>query len=230
MNKNALKAVALLSAGLDSVVALKLAMRDREIAAALTFDYGQRARFKERDLARHICCEWGIPHEEIQLPWLRDWTNTALVDAHSELPRTTTQDVDTDAHARAKAVWVPNRNGAFIAIGAALAESCGAAHLIAGLNTEEAATFPDNSKAFVEAANRVLAFSTLTHVTLESPTIAMTKEEIARTFLQLNIEPDFFWCCYENGDKLCGQCESCVRAKRAFQKAGGWDMVSNRFE
>jgi 7-cyano-7-deazaguanine synthase len=229
MNDRREKAVVLLSGGLDSVVALKLAMRDRDVIAALTFDYGQRARYKERDLACHICCEWGIPHEGIKLPWLRDWTTTALVNARMELPTTSAESVDTGAHDRARAVWVPNRNGAFIAIAAALAESRSARFVISGFNAEEAVTFPDNSEAFLKATNDALSSSTLNRVTLESPTITMTKEDIAREFLRLGIDPWFFWCCYEDGERLCGRCESCVRAMRAFTKAGGWDKISARF-
>ena len=57
-------------------------------------------------------------------------------------------------------MWVPNRNGVFIAIAAAFAESLGADLVVTGFNAEEAATFPDNSAAFAAAATESLRFST----------------------------------------------------------------------
>ena len=41
-----MKAITLLSSGLDSVAALAIAAKDLNIEMAITFDYGQRARGK----------------------------------------------------------------------------------------------------------------------------------------------------------------------------------------
>src|SRR5439155_35646 len=79
--------------------------------------------------------------------WLAALTPTALVNRRAKLPR------HEMSERSAKAVWVPNRNGCFIEIAAAHAESMDAERLITGFNREEAATFPDNSKAYVGAVN-----------------------------------------------------------------------------
>ena len=224
------KAIALLSGGLDSVVATRMAMDSMEVACALTFDYGQRAFPRESETAERICEAWGIEFRSIELPWLAGWTDTALVDRRKELPAVTADDLEADAEDRAKAVWVPNRNGVFANVAAAFAESTGIDSIIMGLNAEEAVTFPDNSEPFLEATNGALALSTQNGVRLESPTLAMTKREIAERFIAFDIDPGLFWCCYEVGEKLCGRCESCARAMRAFKAVGGWKRVSNRFE
>ena len=125
---------------------------------------------------------------------------------------------------------VPNRNGTLVAMAAAFAESTGTDSIIMGLNLEEAAAFPDNSEAFLKATNEALALSTLKGVKLESPTVGMMKAEIAQEFIRLDIDPGLFWCCYEGGERLCGKCESCARAIRAFKAVGGWDLVSARFK
>lgn len=212
------KAISILSGGMDSTVATALALRDMNIILALTFDYGQRAAAREITAARIFCTQHGIPHQVITLPWLKNWTNTSLVDQNQQVPSTSVSELDHNFSAdleRAKKVWVPNRNGVFLSIAAAAAESLGAAYLITGFNEEEAATFPDNSQNYLEAMNHSFSFSTLNQVKLISPTIRLNKAEIAKTAKQLEIDLSQLWSCYEGGEKPCGACESCVRQQRA---------------
>lgn len=223
------KSVALTSGGLDSSVALMLSLADHDFAFAVTFDYGQRASLREIAAARGLCRRLSIPHEVVELPWLGKATSTALVNREAPIPRTSPGAVDDDAAARARAVWVPNRNGLFVSVAAAMAESIGAGFVVAGFNAEEARTFPDNSSGFVESTNRALSFSTMNSVVLESPTLLMTKDEIARRAMELDLAPDLFWCCYEGGEKNCGICESCARTMRAFERIGAADYIRGRF-
>ncbi len=224
------KAIALLSGGLDSVVAARIATESFDVVCAITFDYGQRAYARESEVAERLCRQWGAEFRPIELPWLAQWTDTALVDRGAKLPLTSPEGLDERAEERARAVWVPNRNGVFVAVAAAFAESTGSDCIIMGLNAEEAMTFPDNSERFMDATNDALAFSTLEGIRLISPTIGMTKQEIARKFIELDIDPGLFWSCYEGGELLCGRCESCARAIRAFKAAGGWELIADRFE
>jgi 7-cyano-7-deazaguanine synthase len=223
------KAITLLSGGLDSVVATTLAVRKYDVVCALMFDYGQRACAREIDAARRLCKELNIEHRIIEIPWLAAWTKTALVDEKAQIPAALPADLDTGAEKRAKAVWVPNRNGVFVSIAASLAESVGAETIIAGFNVEEGRTFPDNSAKFVKAANAALALSTLKRVNLDSPTLHMTKAQIAKEFISLELPPDLFWCCYDGGKKMCGHCESCARTIRAFKEIGRWETIAHRF-
>jgi len=224
------KAIALLSGGLDSVVAMRMATESMDVVCALTFDYGQRAYARESEIAKRLCRQWDTEFRPIELPWLAQWTDTALVDRGAKLPLTSPEELDERAEERARAVWVPNRNGVFVAVAAAFAESTGSDCIIMGLNAEEARTFPDNSERFMDATNDALAFSTLENIRLLSPTVGMTKQEIVRKFIELDIDPGLFWCCYDGGEMLCGRCESCARAIRAFKAAGGWELVADRFE
>lgn len=211
-------AIGLLSGGLDSVVSMGLARREHRIVLALTFDYGQRARAREAAAAAWFCRRWEIPHEVIPLPWLGAMTTTALVNRTPALPQYDAGGL-TDRRrqsASAAAVWVPNRNGLFVNIAAAYAEARGAEWIVTGFNTEEAATFPDNSAAFVERVNAALAYATRTHPTVVSYTQQMTKGEIVRRARALEIPLDHCWPCYEGGETVCGTCESCVRFQRAL--------------
>jgi 7-cyano-7-deazaguanine synthase len=204
-----MKAVALLSGGLDSTVAF--ALRARQTVLALTVDYGQRSARREIAAARRTAARYRVPHRVLRLPWLG---GGALVDRSRRLP---SPDLERPAETRASAaaVWVPNRNGVFIAAAAALAERMGASRVVVGFNREEAATFPDNSAAFLAASNRALDFSTQRRVRVESPTLRWDKARIVREARRREIPLDSLWPCYEGGRTWCRRCESCLRSLRA---------------
>lgn len=205
-----MKGVAILSGGLDSTVSLAAATRKMDVVLAITFDYGQRAAKRERAAAAAIAKHYRIPHRVIAVPWLAELTGTALVNRRAELPR------NEMSVRSAKAVWVPNRNGVFIEIAAAHAESMGATRLITGFNKEEAVTFPDNSPEYVAAVNRALSFSTANGVRVVSFTGNLEKKGIVRLGRRLGAPLEHLWPCYEGGRTWCGQCESCLRSRRAL--------------
>ncbi len=218
-------AILLLSGGLDSFVNTALAREQHCTLHAVTCDYGQRAVKQEIAAATRICRHWNIAHQIITVPWLQEITRTALVNRTQQVPRftatgTALNDVDR-AHASAKAVWVPNRNGVFINIAAAIAESTGASWIVTGFNAEEAATFPDNTATFVERTNSYLEYATLSHPRVVSYTQSMTKADIVRCALARDLPLHWCWPCYEAGAQWCGTCESCARFQRAVEHAGG---------
>jgi 7-cyano-7-deazaguanine synthase len=218
-----MSAVVLLSGGLDSAVNLKLAADERQVGLALTFDYGQRASACEAAAAAFMCRRLGVPHRVVELPWLAEICQTALVNHSIAIPRLAAADLETRAGAdTARAVWVPNRNGAFVNIAAAFAEGLAADTIVAGFNKEEAATFPDNSAAFVAAANNALSHSTLTRPTLMSYTQELAKADIVRLGRKAGAPLAAIWSCYHGGIEHCWRCESCARLERALREADAW--------
>ena len=217
-----MKSVILLSGGLDSAVSLARANRETEVALCLTFDYGQRAAKKEAEAAGCLAAHYRLPHRIIELPFLREITETALVAAEKDLLEPEEGDLDefTASSAAAVSVWVPNRNGVFINIAAAFAEALACAMIITGFNREEAATFPDNSAGYIAAANDALYYSTLNQVKVHSYTQDLDKVEIIRLGMALSLPFQHIWSCYRGGNRMCGRCESCRRFLRAAAVAG----------
>jgi 7-cyano-7-deazaguanine synthase len=217
-------AVVLLSSGLDSSVCLYASLRRYDVRLALTIDYGQRAARREIERSRELADRVGVKHLVLELQALAGATRTSLVNRAADVPEG--HEVDLNSHAAsertAERVWVPNRNGLFLNLAAAYAEAFAEpgrpAVLVPGFNREEASTFPDNSAAFVEAANQALVFSTMGRVRVECPTIGMDKVEIHRWGVELGVPMDRVWPCYFDFDDPCGRCESCQRFLRA-QKA-----------
>lgn len=211
-------AVVLLSGGLDSVVAAALWLeRGGTIALCLTMDYGQRAAIREREAAERFCRARGLWHQSLALPWLAALSRqkgTALVDTARSLPQGTLAAPGDERSAMA--VWVPARNAVFLAIAAAHAETLGAGTVVAGFNREEAATFSDNSEAFVAAGSAFFALGAQPPVAVASPTLAMDKRAIVQNARRLGLGPADLWSCYTSGPAPCGSCESCLRSARAW--------------
>lgn len=226
--------IVLLSGGLDSTVSLALYLEKDPVSLALTFDYGQRAGAKEIMAARKITEHYDIPHQVISLPFLEAETHSALVNRSHELPTlnlSALDDIAGEAQRSALQVWVPNRNGLFLNIAAVFAENLGEnATIITGFNREEAATFPDNSREFMQAMNNSLKYSTQNQVTVDSPTAALSKAEIVREALRLGVPFEKLWSCYEDEEQPCGRCESCLRMKRALLSNNAVELAAKLFK
>lgn len=215
------KSIVLLSSGLDSTVNLIASMQNTHIEKVLTFDYGQKAAPKEIAHSKMICEKYSLPHEIIELSWLKNITNTSLVNPTRPIPKG--ESIDINSHEKSqetmKQVWVPNRNGVFLNIAAAYADAMEAEWVIPGFNIEEASTFPDNSTDYLLKLNSAFQFSTQNQVMVKCFTLEMTKAEIVRYGRKLKAPFELMWPCYEAQDTPCGLCESCLRWERAHQQA-----------
>lgn len=224
-----MKSIALLSSGMDSVVALTLALEDTEVELALTFDYGQLSAKREIEYSRKVCQHFGIEHRVIKLPWLAQISGSALTGAKL-IPELREEELDIRevAEQSARQVWVPNRNGVFVNIAASFAEALECDSIIVGFDAEEAETFPDNSREYVEAVNRALEFSTLNRVKVVAPVIDLNKSKIVAIGMERGAPLEWSWSCYYGNEKPCMKCESCQRRGRAFKQAGYEDPLLKR--
>jgi len=217
--------VILLSGGLDSAANLALCHFHDQPLLALTCDYGQQAARREIEAAGRLARHFGVPHQVVELKWLGALGGSSLTEISQDLPEPGADQLDDPAVTgdSARAVWVPNRNGVLINVASAFAERLGAERVVVGFNREEAATFPDNSQAFIESTTRALGFSTANHVRLFSYTTNMDKREIVSELSRLEIELPLglVWSCYRGGDSRCGKCESCRRFERATSGPAG---------
>ncbi len=213
------KAITVLSGGLDSTVATSVYSKDYDITA-LTFNYGQKSFLQEKRHARLICEKLGMDHVVIDLPWLRDISNSTLT-SKLDVPTPTDDDLDDfdKSLETAKSVWVPARNTVFCSIALAYAETIEAEIIIVGWDYEEAVTFPDNSKQYLEAFNKTIEYGSFDDIVIKAPLIDMNKEDIVKKGSDIDAPMDLSYSCYNNDDLHCGKCESCKRRKRAFIKA-----------
>jgi 7-cyano-7-deazaguanine synthase len=221
--------VALLSGGLDSAAATALALASGwEGRLALTFDYGQRARTAELRQAERLARHFRLPHRIVPLPWFENLRHGGALLGQGIIPEPDPSHLGdrTVTEATARAVWVPNRNGVFLNIAAAFAEDLGAEAVVVGFNREEAATFPDNSEAFLAATRDALRFSCGRPIDVLSPTAPLDKAGIVRTLLGTDFPWEHLWSCYRDGERMCGRCESCRRLERAIDGTEAADAIA----
>lgn len=217
------KAISILSGGLDSTVATSVYAEDYDIHA-ITFDYGQKSLNQEIKSSKEICKKMGFMHSIIDLKWLYKISNSALT-SDKNIPTLSEDKLDDLRRCKETAanVWVPGRNIVFTAIGTSFAESIGADIIIVGWDKEEAATFPDNSKEFLESFNKMLKLGSPENIEVKAPAIDLDKYEIVKLGDKIGAPMDLSYSCYTGDEKHCGICESCMRRKRAFKIANVTD-------
>ncbi|MCF0226187.1 MAG: 7-cyano-7-deazaguanine synthase QueC [Methanobrevibacter sp.] len=213
------KAISVLSGGLDCTVATSVYANDYDIHA-ITFDYGQKSVEREIKASKEICNKMGFEHTVIDLKWLGKISDSSLT-SNNDIPELNENELDDLEVCRetAGSVWVPGRNTVFTAIAISFAESINAEIIIVGWDKEEANTFPDNSKEFLESFNKLIKVGSPDNIEVKAPAIDLDKDEIVKLGQKVNAPMDLSYSCYLGEDDHCGVCESCMRRKRAFKKA-----------
>ncbi|ACV24015.1 7-cyano-7-deazaguanine synthase QueC [Methanocaldococcus fervens] len=228
-----MKAVTVLSGGLDSTVSTLIAKNLGYEITAITFNYGQKAVKREINASKKICEILDINHIVVDLPFIKQFKKSSLI-TENEIPSLKIEDLDSEkAHETMKTVWVPARNLIMLSIASGFAEALDAEKVFIGINKEEGLTFPDNTIEFVDALNKALEYGTLNKVKIEAPLYDKTKEEIVKIGreiekkLGLEVLKYSYSCYKDNGEDFlhCGECESCMRRKRAFLMAGVEDKT-----
>lgn len=216
------KAVVLLSGGLDSTTTLAMAIDEGCEAVALSFRYGQR-HTRELESAKNVCARYGISHVVIDMD-LSSFRSALTQDIQVPEGR------ELGDHDDIPITYVPARNIVFLSIAAGLAESIGAERIYIGANVVDYSGYPDCRPDFFEAYQAMLAKGTKAGVEGHAPRICtpiidMSKADIVRTGKRLNAPLELTWSCYNGGEKACGKCDSCRFRLEGFRQAGYRDEI-----
>jgi 7-cyano-7-deazaguanine synthase len=220
-----MRAVVLLSGGLDSYTAGAVARAQGYELYALTVRYGQRHRC-ETEAACRVAAALGVAgHLQLDLD-LRSIGGSALT---SETPVPRDRDlVATDI----PITYVPARNTIFLALALGWAEVLEALDIVIGVNALDYSGYPDCRAEFIHAFESLAALATRAGVEgarfrVHTPLIALTKGDIIRRGLELGLDYGLTHSCYDPqpGGSPCGGCDSCVLRARGFAEAGVADPV-----
>lgn len=231
------KAVIVLSGGLDSTTCIGIAVESGYSLYPLTFDYGQRHRIELMN-ARKVADYYGVGErlKLITLPFLRDFGGSALTDDQIAVPRmemvedsNESKDIH-DENTDIPVTYVPGRNLLFLSIATSYAEAIGAEAIYIGVNALDYSGYPDCRPEFIAKVNEVITLATKVGVQggsiqVYTPLIDMTKAEIIREGLRLDVPYKLTTSCYNGGEKACGECDSCVLRLRGFAEAGSVDPI-----
>ncbi len=217
-----MKAVCLLSGGMDSSTLAYVAQDMGYDIIALHFAYGQRTEERERACARAIAGMLGaVEFVEIGLEHFRVIGASSLTD--TEIP----VEEYTDELEAVPGTYVPFRNANLLAIATSLAEARRAEAIFIGVQAVDYPGYPDCRPEFIEAFQRVIDLGTAAdpRITLKTPFVMMTKADILRVGLALGVPYTETWSCYQRNDRACGVCSSCHHRREAFRMVGVPDPI-----
>lgn len=223
-----MKAVVLLSGGIDSTTCLAGAVNDygAENVKALCLSYGQKHK-KELESARKVAKHYGIQLIEESVDCFK-FSNCSLLEGREDIKH------ESYAEQLAKldgegtvATYVPFRNGILLSIAAAYAYSIGADYVYYGAHADDAAgrAYPDCTPEFVDSMNNAIFWGTGKKVKIVAPLLMMNKAEVVKLGLKLHAPYELTWSCYEGGEKPCGKCGTCIDRIKAFEVNGVVDPI-----
>ncbi|MGZ0162499.1 MAG: 7-cyano-7-deazaguanine synthase QueC [Planctomycetales bacterium] len=223
------KAVVLLSGGLDSATMLAIARYEGFEPCAITFRYGQRHAV-EIEAARRLVKTMNIAeHLEVEFD-LRAMGGSALTSSIA-VPKGRSAEEMQDG---IPVTYVPARNTIFLSFALGYAESLKANHIFVGVNALDYSGYPDCRPEYIRAFETMARLATKSGVesdeplTLHTPLIEMTKSQIIKRGLQLNVDYSLTCSCYDpdGTGRACGHCDACSLRLEGFRENGIADPVA----
>jgi len=207
--KGRMRALILLSGGLDSSVCLWWARQQGWDLIPLTVDYHGRPTAEVRALNALLDGVMVGNLIRAPLPFLKD-----VADLREDGLANPVLDAAPDA-------YIPARNMIFYAIAGYYAETLGAERIVGGHNGIDPETFPDSSPDFFTQVNSLFRLGLWSypraHVSVKLPLAGKPKEEVIDMGLKLGVPFGDTWSCYFDGERHCGVCESCRERQAAFK-------------
>jgi 7-cyano-7-deazaguanine synthase len=218
-----MRAVVLLSGGLDSYTAAAIAREQRFSLCALTVHYGQR-HVRELESARAVARALGVEQHLEMAVDLRAIGGSSLT-SDAAVP------VDRDLDAAAiPSTYVPARNTIFLALALGWAETLEAHDIVIGVNALDYSGYPDCRPEFLAAFEQLAALATRAgvegaRVRIHAPLITLSKREIIERGLALGLDYALTHSCYDPAadGRPCGRCDSCRLRAKGFREAGVHD-------
>ena len=224
-----MKALVLMSGGLDSTVCLALAAEKYgpEEVLALSIYYGQKHQ-KEMEASEKVAAYYGVRRQTLDLGEIfKDSSCTLLAGAEEEIPKEDYAEQLEKTEGAPVSTYVPFRNGLFLSSAASIALSCGCSEIFYGAHADDAAgsAYPDTSSPFNHAISEAVRIGSGDQLRIRAPFIEKTKAEIVAEGVRLGVPFELTWSCYEGGEKACGVCGTCRDRLRAFRENGLTDPL-----
>ena len=218
-----MKAVCLLSGGLDSATSLAVARREGFACYTLAFDYGQRHHVELEAAARVARSLGAVEHVVVPIN-LRQFGNSALT-ADIAVPKGR---AEAEMSREIPITYVPARNTVFLSIALAWAEVLESSDIFIGVNALDYSGYPDCRPEYIEAFEKMANLATKvgvegrTRVRIHTPLIALTKAGIIALGRELGVDYSLTHSCYDPDEagRPCGACDSCLLRAKGFAELG----------
>ena len=219
-----MKAVVLLSGGLDSTVCMSVAKSKGYDLYPISFNYHQRHSI-ELNSAKQVADFCHVKRHLIIDTNMNEVGGSALTDQNIDVPI-------GDVHRQDIPVtYVPARNLIFLSYALGYAETLDAKAIFIGVNSVDYSGYPDCRPEFIQLFQNLADYSTKAsvqdkkHILIETPLLYLTKKEIVLLGNELMAPLEYTHSCYNGSQKACGICDSCKLRLRGFAEAGIEDPI-----
>ncbi len=204
-----MRALVLLSGGIDSATALYLTKQESNDLYSLNLIYTQ-AYDSEAEASKKLAAAAHVKeHLIVYLPFFKD--------IETRYRPTPSPGVSP--------AYVPARNIVYYGVAAAYAETIGASRIVFGSNADDAKELPDARPQFIQLMNELISTGTKSgregsEAEIVNPLMDYSKTEVLKLALKLNVPLELTWSCYEDGLVPCGKCRGCHTRLKAFEMVG----------
>ena len=227
-----MKAVALVSGGLDSTTVMGIVKSLGYDLYCLTFNYSQRNKIELELIKQNIVNFNPVDHRIINVD-LSFLNTSSLVNKDLDVQKyrnksEITQDIPN--------TYVPARNTIFLSYALSYAENIGAKDIFIGIHKSDSPSYPDCTKEFASAFENLANIGTSfinqvddsdKKIKIHAPLIEMTKADIVRRGIELGLNYEKTISCYDPNEigESCGKCISCLIRLDAFRNNNIDDLI-----
>ena len=229
-----MKALVLVSGGLDSTTCLALAVKEygHENVVGLSIFYGQR-HDKEIKASIDVCKYYNVKHLFLDLAKIFQYSDCSLLKGSiKDIPLESYKEQLEETNGSPVSTYVPFRNGLFLSSASSIALSLGCDEIYYGAHKDDAAgnAYPDCSKEFNDAIGKAIYLGSGNMLKVTGPFVNMNKADIVKLGLDLGVPFELTWSCYSGKDKACGKCGTCIDRLNAFKINGIKDPIKYEVE
>ena len=220
-----MKAVVLLSGGLDSTVCMAVAKSKGLDVYPISFNYHQRHSI-ELECAKKVAAYYNVKKHLIIDTNMNEIGGSALTDKTIAVPEGDTERADIPV------TYVPARNLIFLSYALGYAEVVGADAVYIGVNAVDYSGYPDCRPEFIQKFQDLADYATKAtaadhrQIKVITPLQKLSKKDIVLLGTELKAPLEYTHSCYNGGEKACGTCDSCQLRLKGFAEAGIKDPVA----
>lgn len=215
-----MKALLLLSGGIDSTTALAFYSQKGYELTCLTFNYGQKNQF-EIQSSKLLAQLYKVKEHIFVDIDNQIFNSSSSLNSKKEIEKF---ECYTPVKDFIPSTYLPSRNIIFLSFACGIAESREISNLIFSPNKEDSIDYPDCSLDFVETFNSALNKGThigkKQKINILTPFIDKAKSEIIELGLSLNVDYSMTQTCYnpDHNGKSCLKCDACLLREKSFNK------------
>ena len=215
------KAVVVLSGGMDSAVCTAYAKNKGYELYLMHLNYGQLTEKREEKAFNELADLYSAKDRLVlDVDFFKTIGGSSLI-GDGEIPVDSSEnEMKNRGVGELPSTYVPFRNGIIISLAVAWAEKLNAQKVFIGAIEADSSGYPDCREGFYGYLNKALQIGTKNGVEIETPLMELSKSDVVKLGQELGVPFELTWSCYQNEEKPCGKCESCILRAKGFKEAG----------